>query len=147
MQNSWMEARSIMGFSKPSFNISNLLFNRVILIFNITGYIWGTCFIIPLPEWPQIFFSESPWLVTYDFENKDVLSSSIPSPLAEWFSPKNWHIKPDNISNLLLPWKWLQDKNKYSLCSIYSIRTEQGIYFNAHKSAYPILVESHLAFM
>lgn len=85
--------------------------------------------------------------MTEDFEDKDVFSSSISSPLAERFSQKNWHIEPDNISNLSLPWKWLQDKNKYSLCSIYSIRTEQGIYFNTYKSANPILLESHLAFM
>lgn len=93
------------------------------------------------------FLLKSPWCMTYDFENKAVFSASFPSHLAEWFSQKNWHIKPDNISNLSLPRKWLPDKNKYSLCSIYSIRTEQGISFNTHRSANPILLEFHLAFM
>lgn len=31
----------------------------------------------------NFFFFESPWFVTYDFENKDVFISYIPSPLAE----------------------------------------------------------------
>lgn len=79
---------------------------------------------------------------------KEKIFSVLLSLLAERFfsGKKTSYTKPDYISNLSLPWKWLQDKNKYSLCSIYSIRTEREIYFSTYKSANPILVESHLAF-
>lgn len=105
----------------------NWFLKMVILICNIPGHTRHLFHHVLTRKWPWFLFCfESPWLVTYDFENKDLFSSSVPSPRAAWFSQKTWHIKPVNISSLSLPRKWLQDKNKYSLCSIYPVRTEQG---------------------